>query len=656
MKKNSLLFMLVMIFTYMPARAEITLPYIFSSNMILQRDMEIPVWGWASPGERITVILGDNQQKTRAGKDGRWSLSLPAMQAGGPYEMTVEGSNAITYSNIMIGDVWICSGQSNMEWPVSRVNNADKEISDAEYPNIRLFTVPNKISALPLSNTYSAEWLLCTPETIPNFSAVGYFFGRELHHELNIPIGLVNTTWGGTLLESWTSPEAIARDPDFKKELEELKKISLTEENKRLEENFNTWKESVLDKDKGYAGGRYEWSAPGLDRRSWKSMELPALWEQRGLEGLDGVVWFARTFDIPADVADRGLEINLGAIDDSDMTWVNGALVGRIFNHYNWNRKYEVDPEDLKQGENLVVVRVEDYRGGGGIWGEPEQLYVKSGTHWQSLAGEWLYQVGLEEFPSEPPGTSFGPNSFPTLLFNAMIHPIVPYAVKGAIWYQGESNASRAYQYRRIFPQMIRDWRAQWGQGDFPFFFVQLANFMEPRALPMESEWAELREAQSMTLALPNTGMASTIDIGEADDIHPRNKQEAGKRLALNAFKIAYERNVVHTGPTFDTMKIEGDKVFIDFDHVGSGLEVRDPYGYLKGFAIAGSDHEFHWARAELIDINTVVVYSGKVSTPVAVRYGWADNPHDLNLYNKEGLPANPFRTDNWQGITEGKK
>ncbi len=636
------------------SKADVTLPYLFSSGMVLQRNMEIPVWGWADPGERIRVTIGANTESVKTSREGVWTLNMPAMEVGGPHTLLIKGKNEIVLDNILIGDVWICSGQSNMEWPVSRSMNAEEEIANANYPDIRLFTVPRKISAQPLNNTEPAEWKLCTPENIPSFSAVGYFFGRKVHEKLDIPIGLINTTWGGTVAESWTSAEAISKDQDFKDRLIELRDLDINKTNEEREKEMENWLNDLKALDAGYKNGEFVWKDPGTDLSGWETMELPSMWENQGLEGVDGVVWFARIVELPATVARSGLEINLGPIDDTDKTWMNGNPVGGIFNQHSWNRKYKVEPANLKSGENVIVVRVEDYRGGGGIYGDPQQLYINTedGFH-KSLAGEWYYKVGTRELPSDPPQTSFGPNSYPTLLFNGMINPVIPFAVKGAIWYQGESNAGRAYQYRRIFPQMIEDWRAHWGQGDFPFLYVQLANFMEPKEQPGESAWAELREAQTMTLALPNAGMASAIDIGEADDIHPRNKQEVGRRLALSAFEVAYDMDVVHSGPLFESMRIEEDKVYIDFTNTGSGLTVRDPYGYLKGFTIAGADRKFHWAKADIVDENTVVVYSVEEPQPVAVRYGWADNPFDINLYNKEGLPANPFRTDAWPGVTQ---
>jgi sialate O-acetylesterase len=636
--------------------ADVSMPYVFSSNMVLQRNIEIPVWGWASPGERINITLGEQKIRTKAEESGKWFVKLPAMKAGGPYEMIVDGKNQIRFTNIMIGDVWVCSGQSNMEWRVLQSNNAEDEIASANHPNIRLFTVPNKIDKEPQNNTDPTEWLACTPEVIGSFSAVGYFFGRKLNKDLDIPIGLINTTWGGTESESWTSAESIQDDPDFAEELKKLKSLDMDKANEEREKEFENWLQAFRELDAGYDDGVYLWASSDYDYLGWDQMELPGLWEDLGLEGLDGVVWFAKEVDLSDQEIENGFELNLGPIDDSDIVWVNGSKVGETFNIYNRNRRYQVTSEVLKQGVNTIVVRVEDYAGGGGIYGDKNQMYLESNGSKISLAGMWKYKVGTNKMPSGMPRGDFGPNSYPTLLFNAMINPLLPYGIKGAIWYQGESNAGRAYQYRRIFPMMITDWRSHWGQGNFPFLFVQLANFMQPKDPPAESTWAELREAQTMTLSLPSTGMATIIDIGEADDIHPTNKQDVGKRLALSAYKIAYGKDIVYTGPTYESMKIEGNKVYIKLSNTGSGLDVRDPYGYLKGFTVAGKDKTFHWAKAQKVDDTTVVVYSEMVSSPVAVRYGWADNPHDLNLYNKEGLPANPFRTDEWQGITYGKK
>ncbi|NJN26749.1 MAG: sialate O-acetylesterase [Cyclobacteriaceae bacterium] len=396
-------------------------------------------------------------------------------------------------------------------------------------------------------------------------------------------------------------------------------------------------------------GAKYLWSDPDTNYTAWKEMDIPQLWESAGLAGLDGVVWFAHEFQLdPQDVL-NDLEIHLGQIDDNDIAWINGFKIGET-QGYNLHRAYHVAKDQLKTGRNIVVVRVEDTGGGGGIYGEAADMYVKLSEKKIALSGSWRFRIGKGDFSS-----TVGPNSMPSLLYNAMIHPLIPYGIKGAIWYQGESNTSRAYQYRTTFPLLINNWREDWGLGAFPFFFVQLANFMAPSVQPEQSAWAELREAQSLTLSLPNTGMATAIDIGEANDIHPRNKQEVGRRLALNAIRVAYHQDVVASGPSYNAMQIEGNRAMISFDHIGSGLYLKDKYGYVNGFAIAGRDKVFRWARAQIMG-DQVMVWSDMVAEPVAVRYAWGNNPDDVNLYNLEGLPAVPFRTDNWPGITVNER
>jgi sialate O-acetylesterase len=486
MKKTNILKAILFLFAlliangYQFVHGAIKLPAIFSDNMVLQREMELKVWGWANAGERVTVLFNGQKVRTKAIKDGTWQIQLKPMKAGGPHDMQISGKNEIILKNILIGDVWICSGQSNMAFWVQRSNNAEVEIKNAYYPEIRLLTVPRKVSNVPLTDIGNSSWQICNPETVAEFSAVSYFFGRDIHKETGIPIGLINTSWGGTHVETWTSAASISKLKNFE-----------------------------------------------------------------------------------------------------------------------WAKK-----------------KLADYK-----------MVADSNAN---------------------------PNELPGLLYNGMLHPLIPFGIKGVIWYQGESNAGRAFEYRTTFPNMINNWREDWGQGNFPFLFVQLANFMELKDQPGEDEWAELREAQLLTLQLPNTGIAVTIDIGEANDIHPRNKQDVGKRLALSALKVAYNKDIVYSGPIYKSMQVEGDKVRLSFEHTGSGLIVHDKYGYLKGFTIAGADRKFHWAKA-CLEGNEVVVWSEEVKNPVAVRYGWAINPDDVNIYNKEGLPASPFRTDTWPGITEGK-
>ncbi|MBC9914191.1 sialate O-acetylesterase [Chitinophaga varians] len=459
--------------------ANVTLPAFFGSGMVLQRDQPVYIWGWADKGEKVTVQFKSQKQSVKTGSDGKWMVKLKPEQAGGPFVLTVNGKNNITCDNVMMGDVWICSGQSNMEWHVKDASRGAEEIQAANYPQVREFTVKRAVAKEPLDNVAAASWLPATPENVGSFSAVSYFFGRELYKDLQVPIGLIHTSWGGTQVEAWISK-------------------------------------------KGFLGSE-----------TFKDMMSAPL-------GIDSIT---------------------------------------------------------------------------------------------------------------------GPNGYPACLFNAMIHPLLPYGIKGAIWYQGESNAGRAYQYRQSFPLMITDWRNQWRQGDFPFYFVQLSSFDATHGKGEGnsnngSSWAELREAQAMTLSLPNTGMAVITDIGERNDIHPRNKQDVGKRLAWNVLKNVYAQPMVAAGPAFKSMDISGNKALISFTDTGSGLVVKDRYGYLKGFEVAGADQHFHYAKAAIVN-GKVEVYSDQVTAPVAVRYNWADDAADGNLFNREGLPAAPFRTDKWKGVTD---
>ena len=652
LSQSSWLLIISLLFFCSLALADVKLPKIIWSNMVLQRDEPVQIWGWADKNEKVTVKFNNQTAKTKTKASGEWKVSLKPMPAGGPFEMEISGKNKLVLNNILIGDVWICSGQSNMQWSVSQAMNSEQEIAAANYPNIRLFSVPRVIQFQPVDDVSGGEWLVTTPETIGGFSAVGYFFGRELHQHLGIPIGLINTSWGGTNVETWTSAKAIGQLDEFKAVVAELDTLDVAKIKARVEAKFAPLKAELAKTTPGLVDGKALWASPEIDTTQWQPMKLPILWEEAGLEGVDGVIWFRKEFTLTETKDLQNVVLSLGPIDDSDITWVNGIKIGETLRKYDEPRFYKLDSTILQPGKNVVTVRVEDYGGGGGLWGKPDDLYLQAGTFKLGLSGDWQYRISPVNFAYNVTGV--GPNSKPTLLFNAMIHPLLPYRIKGAIWYQGESNAGRAYKYRTLFPLMIQDWRNHWDQGDFPFLFVQLANFMQPDSQPSESAWAELREAQLMTLKLPNTGMAVIIDIGEADDIHPRNKQDVGYRLALAARKVSFGEEIVYSGPLYDSMAIEGNKIRIFFKNVGSGLMIKDKYGYLKGFAIAGPDRKFVWAKATL-DGNDVLVYNETVQNPVAVRFGWANNPDDINLYNQEGLPASPFRTDDWPGITVDK-
>lgn len=634
--------------------ADVRLPEIIGSNMVLQRNTACTIWGWAGQGEKVTLTFREFTSSVVPGTDGKWQVKLPPMKEGGPFTMKIAGRNMVVLDNIMIGDVWLCSGQSNMEFSVSRTMNAEEEIASADYPGIRLFQVPHNLQFKETDTFGSGAWTPCNSATVRDFSAVGYFFGRKLHRETGVPIGLINSSWGGTVVETWISGESMRNVEEFRDRVESLKNNGWEGELARRKAELQEMIDKYGADEPGLIEGKAVWAEPGLDESEWGDMDLPGLWESKGLAGLDGVVWFRRKVDLDEATAKAGITLELGLIDDSDMSWVNGHKIGETRNAYNRKRTYKVPPEYLVTGKNVIAVRVEDTGGGGGIWGDPENLKMIAGKQSVSLAGPWKFRVSPVTLNMDI-GSFISPNSNPTLLYNGMIHPMIEFSIRGVIWYQGESNADRAYQYRKLFPLLIKDWRKQWNQPAMPFLFVQLANYTPAREQPGESDWAELREAQTMALSLPRTGMAVTIDIGNANDIHPTDKQDVGKRLALAALHISYDRDLVWSGPMFRSMQIEGSRVVLEFNHTGSGLVAHDRYDYLRGFAMAGADRKFYWAKGSIMN-GKVVLSSDKVPDPVAVRYAWATNPDDANLYNKEGLPASPFRTDDWPGITYGKK
>jgi len=646
MKKNFLL--LLLSFLSLQIFANVTLPKIFGDNMVLQRNKSIPVWGWAEANEKITLQFNHQTKNVTADKNGSWKINLGKETAGGPYQLVVKGNNTVTFNNVLVGEVWICSGQSNMEFSVRSAINSDKEMAEANFSQIRHIKIPNTISASPQNDITKGEWSVCSPSTVGDFTAVGFFFARELYNQLKVPIGLINTSWGGTHVETWTSHEAFENSDEFKSMIAGMPALNLDSLTK-VRKEATIKKIESLQSSLPNTGEADTWKNADIDDSHWPQMQLPGLWEEKELGELDGVVWFRKTIDVKAGDAGKEGILELAMIDDNDVTYVNGVKVGST-NSYNTHRKYIVPAGVLKEGKNVIAVRVEDTGGGGGIYGDSADMKLTIGNDVTPLAGNWAFKV--EQISGG--ANSVGPNSYPTLLFNAMVNPLIPYAIEGAIWYQGEANAGRAYQYRKSFPLMITDWRKHWNQGNFPFYFVQLASFNSENGNSKKgSTWAELREAQTMTLSLPGTGMAVTTDIGTSNDIHPKNKQDVGKRLAAVALHDVYKKDIVYAGPMYKSMKSEGNKIKIYFTSMGTGLMAKN--GELKGFEIAGADKQFYQANA-MIEGDHVTVYSASISNPIAVRFGWADDAETDNLFNKEGFPASPFRTDTWKGITEEHK
>lgn len=645
---------------------QVKMPAFFSDGMVLQRDMDIRFWGNAQPNSAVKVAWQGKQLVAQADAEGRWTLESAPLGAGGPYILKVSnGASETVIEDILIGDLWICSGQSNMEWPVNRSNDAATEIAAANFSSIRLFNLPRQRAFKPLDDfNEPGVWEKAVGKNITNFSAVAYFFGRKIHQEEGVPIGLISTNWGGTNVEAWTSGSSLKNFPDIYPTVQYMEKQTKTI--KELDDERNAglkqWEAKYFNAFN--TGEKGQWPTSGFDDTSWADIEVPGAIETVGLGDFDGVVWFRKSFTLPDALKGKRLFLRLGYVDDFDEVWVNGKSIGRTSDVKTW-RSYVIPAKLLDQdGSNTIAIKVLDKEGRGGLVEERKDKFGLSLNRYQildtdlNLAGTWKYKAAEQleaEVPAPPPSTApIKPNNHPSLLYNAMIHPFTKLPIKGAIWYQGESNAGRAHEYRKLFPNMITDWRKQWGQ-EFPFFWVQLANFKAAKAEPGESDWAELREAQTLALKLPKTGTALAIDIGEADDIHPRNKQEVGRRLALSALKVAYGRALVYSGPVFESAVFGAEEVTLSFSNFGSGLTAKDKYGYLKGFSIAGSDKVFHWAKARIAG-DKVIVHCPDVKTPVSVRYAWADNPDDANLYNIEGLPALPFRTDDWPGITVGKK
>lgn len=640
------------------ASANVKLPSIIGDHMVIQQGMPAPIWGKADPGEKVTVTFAGQTKETVADTNGHWMVRLKALKATKNQvgqTMVITGKNTITLKDVLIGETWICSGQSNMQFQLSGSINSRDEIASANFPMIRLFTVPNQTSDSPLDDC-PGQWVVCSPATASGFSAVGFFFGRHLFQTLKQPVGLINTSWGGTIAETWVSGEALAKNlPEFKPEIEKMNKgrdafdQTVTEYQKKMTE-YNVAITTFYDLEENLTNA-VKTASPDFDDSAWKTMILPGSWETHGLPDLDGMVWFRKTIDVPAAWAGKELVLRPGPIDEVDVAWFNGVQVGASGNSRTQNVRFWDQPREyhcpghlVKAGKNVIAFRVSDANGQGGLWGDKAdtmRVNLADGSDKTSLklAGDWRYFVEfrLPPFPVNPSN----PNR-PTVLFNAMINPLIPFAMRGAIWYQGESNVGRAKQYQTLLPTLITDWRTRFG-GDFTFLIVQLANYMARTDQPVESAWAELREAQSLaTTNLPNVGQALAIDIGDAKDIHPRNKQDVGRRLALAGEAIAYKQKIAYSGPVFKSMKVADGKAVLSFTHTDGGLKVKGDV--LKGFAICGADKKLVWADAQ-IKGKKVIVSAQEVAQPVAVRYAWSDNP-ECNLVSGADLPAVPFRTD----------
>ncbi|GAB4051233.1 sialate O-acetylesterase [Spirosoma litoris] len=630
--------------------AQLRLPTLISDGMVLQRDARLNIWGWAKSGEKITVKLKGKAYKTVTNATGKWQVSLPALPAGGPFTMDIIGDTQLTVNDILIGDVWFCSGQSNM---VHQLNIHDvtyaSEIRNANYPQIRQFWVPTLTNLRgPQSDLPNGQWKAAVGEDVRPFSAVAYFFAKKLYEKYHVPIGIINASVGGTPIEAWISEEGLTAFSDLKATLEKNKDTTYINSLSRRQPT--TANRPAPPTDLGLTASQ-KWYEPSYVPKGWRPINVPGYWEDQGIKELNGVVWYRKEIEVPASMTGKPATAFLGRIVDADEFYINGTPIGRTTYMYP-QRRYKVPANVLKAGRNVLVVRVTNNAGKGGfVPDKPYSLFAGADT--VDLKGTWQYKVGtvfkpVGGFGGGNPGGGINAQNQPAALYNAMVAPEIKYAIRGFCWYQGESNAGRPQEYEKLQIALINDWRQKWQQGDLPFLYVQLPGFMEYSYLPTESNWALLREAQLKALSVPNTAMAVAIDLGEWNDIHPDNKKDVGERLALAALKMAYNENLVASGPLYQSSTIDGNKLVISFTNVGSGLITNDGEG-LSDFAIAGSDKKFVWAKAR-IEGNKVVVWADEVPAPQYVRYAWSDNPVNPNLYNKEGLPASPFQTANEGG------
>ncbi|MCX2783048.1 beta galactosidase jelly roll domain-containing protein [Microbulbifer thermotolerans] len=621
------------------------LPKLISDGMVLQRDAPVKTWGLADAGEAVAVEFNGRHYSTEADDTGHWSVTLKPLPAGGPHTMTIHGENHIELADILVGDVWLASGQSNMEYPISRIaHRFEKEIAAVNNSRIRQFRVPQEYDFnAPRADLESGQWLAASQDNIRDFSAVAYFFAAEIQRKLQVPIGIINSSLGGSPAEAWVSEETLKQFPQHLAEKRKFENPALIEKIQREDRaRIDQWYAIAAQKDAGLAEGEVPWFAPQLDTAEWAQLSLPGYWAEPTEEGDNGIFWFRKNLALPEHLAGTAGLLELGRIVDADETYINGRQVGSTSYLYP-RRRYPVPAGLLRAGENTITVRVTNTSGRGGFVKDKPYALTVAGERFD-LRGPWHFRRGAR-MPSLAPQTFV--RWKPGGLFNAMLYPLQNYRIKGAIWYQGESNVGRAEEYKKLFPALIRDWRSGWraqaGQDSLPFLFVQLANFLEPASTPADSAWAELREAQAAALALPDTGMAVAIDAGEWNDIHPLDKKTVGLRLALAARRVAYgEKEGIYFGPQFHSLRAEGDRLIVTFRHTGGGLKPSDG-GPLRHFAIAGKDGHFTWARAEILG-DTVRLWSEQVPTPTAVRYAWADNPAGTNLYNSADLPAAPFR------------
>ena len=666
------------------ANADVSLPALFSEHAAMQKSAATPIWGRAEVGEKVEITLGSATAHTQADSNGRWSALLDLSKSEqGPFDLIVQGKNRLVVADVVVGRVWLCSGQSNMEYSMALVAHGAEEVAQSANPLLRHFKMEKNSPAMPTEELRGA-WALASPQTTARFSAVAYFFGKRLQNHLREPIGLLNNSWGGSWAEAWTSAQALDTDAAFSEKKNRI--LDYLQQFPALQKSYievqRDWEKRYQREDKTGIDPK-TFLAEGAPATDWKKIVLPARFAAVGLPS-SGAIWLRKTVQITPDMIGHNVTLLLGVISGLDTAYFNGKQIGQTTiespGSVSRLRLYSIPSSQLSVGPATITLRVFSQGDDGGFLSSAAQMRIgllNISDEWEAKAECELPPLSAEAKKAQPrpPEAPSDPKGTPTLLFNGMLHPLLTYGLDGIIWYQGESNAGQASEYRRLFPLMIRDWRQRWGQGELPFYFCQLANHNPKSTTPGESSWAELREAQTMTLQLPNTAQAILIDLGEEQDIHPRNKAEVGERLARIALAKLYAQPIVSQGPVFRSMKEEGRALRLRFDHAEGGLVARalpleyqprstapkkvplirnSPHSEVEGFAICGADKKWVWAEAR-IDKEEVIVWSDQISHPIAVRYAWADNP-TCNLYNTAGLPAGPFRTDDFPLTTARQK
>jgi len=659
MKKTnkSILTMLLALTVGVPSvNAAVTLPSFFTDNMVLQQQNKVKIWGTSTAkGQKLVLTSSWNNKtyETAVDANGNWSIDVETIKFGGPYQITINDGDLFTLNNILLGDVWFCSGQSNMEMPLAgwgQIDNYNEEIKNANYPNIRILQVAKATANQPQEavKVDFGGWNAVTPASIPEFSSTAYFFAREVYTKTGVPIGLIHSSWGGTIIESWLSKNAFVPFKQFEKTVARISDPNAAE---LYEKDMQEWLALAEKQDVVNLSNQGKWYN-NRDWSGWKTIQIPSFFDSDVFPGLDGVVYFTKEVTLPKNWKGKALKLVLGPIDDNDITYVNGSFVGET-NGFTTPRNYTVSKEQNNSDKLRIMIRVYDGAGGGGIYGGGIQPHIEGPNGEQlSLVGEWNTKVGIDfrNLPAQPVALE-GPNR-PTVLYNAMVNPFIDYKISGVIWYQGESNAEKkqdALLYKELLPALITDWRSKWNNANMPFYFVQLANYKAKTTTMQPSLWAVLRDAQRNALTLPNTGMAVIADIGDATDIHPKNKQEVGRRLGLIAVNQHYAKKGAYSGPTVRNWKMGGSTIAVTFNTKAKKLVLKDIKDATASFYIAGEDQQFYPAQVS-IKGNVITLSAKEVAKPIAVRYAWSDNP-DLVLFNDAGLPASPFRTDNWNAL-----